>query len=88
VTLQEAIGQLDGENRKAIEDAYRQLGANEIGFDLWVGDDDLPRKVVAKVQAGAGTVDTTAIYRDYGKPVDVAAPPAADTGDLKMPGAN
>ncbi|MFI0356222.1 hypothetical protein [Actinomadura sp. 9N407] len=88
VPVQEALGQLDAEQRKALEETYRQMGTSEIGFDLWVGDDDLPRKVLAKVQTGPGTVITTAIYRDYGKPVDVVAPPAAETGDLKMPGMN
>jgi hypothetical protein len=88
VTVQDALAQLDADSRKAMEATYQQMGIGEIPFDVWVGEDDLPRKVSVKLQAAGSTVDTTAVYRDYGKPVDVAAPPAGETGDLKLPGLN
>ncbi|MGI5165352.1 LppX_LprAFG lipoprotein [Spirillospora sp. CA-253888] len=86
VSPQEALAKLDPQNRAAMEKAYAQMGNAPIAFDLWVGDDSLPRKMVNKVQTQMGAVNTTMLFSDYGKPVDVTAPPAAETGTPKLPG--
>lgn len=88
VALQEALGQLQGDDRAAMEKAYQEMGISEIPFDVWVSDDNLPRKISVKIESAEGPVDTTVVYRDYNKPVETSAPPAAETGDLKLPGLN
>ncbi|WP_067812232.1 hypothetical protein [Actinomadura kijaniata] len=83
---QEALTKLDPQSRQAMERTYAQLGTTAIPFDLWVGDDSLPRKMTMSMQTAMGTMSTTALYRDYGKPIQVAVPPASEVGDMKMPG--
>ncbi|KAB2350656.1 DUF6612 family protein [Actinomadura rudentiformis] len=85
VSLDEALGKLDPQSRQKMEKAYQQLGTQKIGFDVWVSDDSLPRKIISKVQTGMGAVNTTMLFSDYGKPVEVSAPPASETGEFKMP---
>ena len=57
----------------------------DVKTDLWVDDDNLPRRlrVAAKVQSV--TVHTAFEYHDFGKPVDVAAPAADDVLQLTNP---
>ncbi|MEW2355254.1 hypothetical protein [Spirillospora sp. NPDC029432] len=86
VSVEEALAQLDAENQQAMRQSYQQLGVTEIPFDVWVGDDDLPRKISVKVAAGANEMTTTATYSDYNRPVNVVAPATAETGDLNLPG--
>ncbi|MFG1998904.1 hypothetical protein ACGFNU_07140 [Spirillospora sp. NPDC048911] len=86
VSVNEALGKLDAQTRQKMEKTYQQLGTDKIGFDMWVSDDSLPRKIISKVQTGMGAVNTTMLFSDYGKPVEVAAPPASEVGDFKMPG--
>ncbi|MFF5258937.1 hypothetical protein ACFY4C_08310 [Actinomadura viridis] len=88
VTPQEALAKLDPENRKVMEGLFQQIGGKAYNFDLWVGDDDLPRKVITTMDTSMGQVTSTAIYSDYGKPVNVVAPPEAEVGDFKMPSMN
>ncbi|MFB4313630.1 hypothetical protein [Actinomadura sp. 21ATH] len=86
VSVEEALAQLDAESQQAMRQSYQQLGVSEIPFDVWVGDDDLPRKISVKLAAGANEMTTTATYGNYNAPVDVVAPPTAETGDLNLPG--
>ncbi|GAA2605908.1 hypothetical protein SMC26_32700 [Actinomadura fulvescens] len=86
VALSEALGKLDAQTRQKMEKAYQQLGTQTIGFDLWVSDDSLPRKIITTVETGMGAVNTTMLFSDYGKPVEVSAPPASEVGAVKLPG--
>jgi hypothetical protein len=88
VSPREALGKLDADTRAKMEGMYQQMGASPIAFDIWVGDDNLPRKMTSKLDTSGGPVSMTAVYRDYGKPVDIQAPPAGQVGDLKMPSLN
>ncbi|MBW8485145.1 hypothetical protein [Actinomadura parmotrematis] len=81
----EALAKVDANTRTTLEKTYGQLGATAIRFDVWVGADDLPRKHVSVVPLSGGQTTTTVLYRDYGRPVTVQAPPASQTGALKMP---
>lgn len=87
LTPREALAQLDPEQREAFKKLYAQLGQTKINFDVWVGADSLPRKMTNKLDTPQGPVTTTMLYRDFGAPVDVTAPPAAQVGDMKLPGA-
>jgi hypothetical protein len=59
-----------------------------VTFDLWVGKDSLPRKLVTKVTADKVTGSSTMIFSDYNKSFSVSAPPASEVTDgsqLKSP---
>lgn len=86
VSLQEALKQFDGASREKLRRVYPQSTDDKISFDLWIDSARLPRKLVSKVQGANGeTALVTVIYRDYGKPVTVTAPPADEVQDFDLP---
>ncbi|MGH3622237.1 MAG: hypothetical protein ACRDQ5_10665 [Sciscionella sp.] len=74
-------------------------GINNYPIDIWVNGDNLPVRFTTKVpqpdvsgitgnQAKApkiGPTTVTITYRDWGKPVQIKAPPANQVGELKLP---
>lgn len=87
VTPKEA-GQLDPKAQEAFKRFYENSGAHKVTFDLWVGKDNLPRKLVTRVTADKGTGASTMIFSDYNKSFSVSAPPAGEVTDgsqLKNP---
>lgn len=89
VTPQE-VGQLDPKAQEAFKRFYQSSGANKVTFDLWVGNDSLPRKLVTKVTALKGAGSSTMIFSDYNKSFSVSAPPASEVtpgSQLTNPGA-
>ena len=54
---------------------FEQLGVKEITAEVWVDEKYQPRKVDTTI----GAVTAHVRYSDLGKPVTVAAPPAAET---------
>jgi hypothetical protein len=83
ITVAEAMGKLDAQTRQQLQKIYNQIGATKINFDLWADSQQLPRKLSTKVNVQQGTMTSTIVYRDYGKPVSVSAPPADQVGDLQ-----
>ena len=84
----EQAGTLDPKAKEAFKRFYESSGANKVTFDLWVGKDDLPRKLVTRVRAEKGTGASTMIFSDYNKSFSVSAPPAGEVTDgsgLKNP---
>lgn len=81
MTPAEAIAKLDPADRKNRQKALRTLGAKTLAFDLWVDAQQLPRKMVVRID-GTNPVTTTMLYRDYGKPVAIAAPPPGQVATL------
>lgn len=77
----EQVGQLDAGAQQAFKQFYQRSGANKVTFDLWVGKDSLPRKLVTKVTADKGTASSTMIFSDYNKSFSVSAPPAGEVTD-------
>ncbi|HVK22443.1 MAG TPA: LppX_LprAFG lipoprotein [Actinokineospora sp.] len=69
---------LDEAGAKAIKDA----GLTEFPVDLWIGADNLPVRMVVDMPTKAGGGKMRMDYSDWGKPVDVAAPPAAEVTDF------
>ncbi|SDO36248.1 hypothetical protein [Actinacidiphila guanduensis] len=55
--------------------------------DLWVSADGLPLRTTTTAASDHGTVTRTVTYSDYGLPVHVEAPPAAETYVVKPPAA-
>ncbi|MFI6035308.1 hypothetical protein ACIBBD_14275 [Streptomyces sp. NPDC051315] len=53
-------------------------GVDEIAMDVWVGDRDLPVRLVQEMGAMKVTID----FEKFGGTTEVKAPPAAQTGDL------
>jgi hypothetical protein len=72
---------LDPKARQAFQDFYQRSGTHKVIFDLWVGKDSLPRKLVTKLTADKGTASTTMIFSDYNKSFSVSAPPASQVSD-------
>ena len=83
MTVAEAMAKLDAKTRQQLEKVYQQVGANKIFFDLWADDEQLPRKLTTKISIPQGNTSNTIIYQDYGKPVNVSAPPADQVGDFR-----
>ena len=87
-TMQEALKQFDASTRAKIEKAYPHDAAaagEKVNFDLWTDGAELPRKLVSTFDQGKGeSVKLTILYRDYGKAVNVTAPPAGDVQDFDL----
>ncbi|MEU6038950.1 LppX_LprAFG lipoprotein [Actinomadura sp. NPDC047616] len=81
--LQDAVAKLPAEQREAYQKSLAQTGMDSMTFDLWVDKDQLPRKLAMKSAQGAKEDMTISMtYRDYGKPVQIAAPPADQVTDF------
>lgn len=53
----------------------------EVAYDYWVDGDFLPRRMATSMEAGKQSVSMDIRMSDWGKPVDIAAPPAKDVFD-------
>ncbi len=73
--LGERLGQKP--EAKAIE-ALKKSGVKDIKIDVWVDEKYQPRKA----RTVMGKSDMTVSYKDYGKPVSVDEPAAAETADF------
>jgi hypothetical protein len=73
------LGQLDGDLKDGAQKELAKAGIKDIKTDVWVDEKYQPRRV--HVVMGSLT-DMTVDYTDYGKPVTVEAPPAAEVFDL------
>ncbi|MGI5170410.1 LppX_LprAFG lipoprotein [Spirillospora sp. CA-253888] len=83
---QEALAKMTPQKRAAMEKTLAKVGNFPITFDLWVGDDWLPRKVTTRTQVQTNSVTMAAVFRDYGKPIEVTPPPVSQTNPFKIPG--
>lgn len=87
VTLTEALKRLDGTTRDRVAKFYGPGSDQKMNFDLWTDGDQLPRKLVSKVSSPKGDAATiTILYRDFGKTVNVTAPPADQVQDFDLGG--
>jgi hypothetical protein len=70
--------------RPALRRTVRQLEQTKVPLDVWVGDDDLVRRMeitIALRNQGETTVSLDIF--DYGAGIDVQLPPASQVADLK-----
>ncbi len=74
-----ALEQVDPKYRSMVKGVYDRAGVKEVTTEIWIDAQYRPHR--AHVVAGTLS-DMTVEYRDYNKPVTVAAPPANDTLDL------
>jgi hypothetical protein len=92
--LAEALEQAPAEQRAQLEAAFGQLesgalGDAEIPIDVWIDDDDLPRRMrlsmdpmLAALDARDGSITMTMELFDYGDDVSIAIPPADEVTPL------
>lgn len=82
LTPSEAAAKLSPKLRAQYNKLYQQVGARATAFDVWVDNDSLPRKMVMKMTMKNGTMTYSMLYKDYGQPVSISAPPASEVGSL------
>lgn len=81
--MEDAIAKLSPEMQEAYRKNLAKSGMQDMHFDLWVDGQQLPRQMKMKSsQTAAGTMAMTMKYRDFGKPVDIAEPPASQVTDF------
>lgn len=72
--------------RKAVEQMIEMMGAATYPVDVWVDDDELVRRMSFEVETkepeGTMQMAMTIDLFDFGRPVDVEVPDAADTMDM------
>jgi hypothetical protein len=66
----------------------RKAGVSQIPLELWVNQENLPVRMSMEMPVkdpssqASTTVKVSVDYSDWGKPVDVAAPPAAEVAEI------
>jgi hypothetical protein len=75
-----AATQTDPQLKKAAEDAATKSGNTTAEMEMWVTTDNLPAQIKMNMAAQGQTVSMTAKYTDWGKPVEITAPPADQVG--------
>ena len=83
VSIDEALAELDGEDRAAAEQSLEALGgADTFPVDLWITEDGLPIRQVMTMElvdeVMAGTMVVQVDMSDFGVDVDIEPPPAED----------
>ncbi|ONI85980.1 hypothetical protein ALI144C_12855 [Actinosynnema sp. ALI-1.44] len=66
------------------KDSAKQLssaGVKSFPMEWWINSDNLPVKITSKITAQGQSVDLVATYKDWGKPVDIKAPPASQVAN-------
>jgi hypothetical protein len=77
-SVQEALAKLGSEQRAKMQELVAKTGLDKMEFDLWVDDQQLPRKMTVKSSAGAQVqTSSTTTYSGFNKPVSISAPPAS-----------
>ncbi|MGH8998830.1 MAG: hypothetical protein ACRDY7_05505 [Acidimicrobiia bacterium] len=88
------LEQAPPELKEAGKSLTATYGGTKIPAEVWIGEDDsLPRRIsyrmdLASIEGaeaaglGAGTITASIDIFDYGTPVDITIPPAAETTDL------
>jgi hypothetical protein len=94
--MADAISKLSPEQQQAYQKLMAKaggMGSQAMPFDLWVDGQQLPKKMTMSMAMSATEkMNMSMTYRDYGKPVDITAPPADQVSDFSelmksMPGA-
>ncbi len=87
--LEEALAQAPEAQREVLEAQLDQLGEAEIRVNVWIDDDDLPRRMrmdmgamFASLGLGDGGVTMTMDFLGYGDPVEIQVPSADEVTPL------
>jgi hypothetical protein len=72
--------------QEAVDRLIEQVGIGAVPVEVWIDDDQLVRRMAMEFDVAAGTTPVaskvTMEMFDYGVPVSVTAPPAAEVSDL------
>lgn len=85
LTVSQMLGQSSGLTATQLNELKSTLAASGVTYelvDLWVGTDNLPVEVKTVTQSPSGQVSTDMMLSDWGKPVQIGAPPASQVFDL------
>ncbi|MET8828777.1 DUF1396 domain-containing protein [Streptomyces sp. NPDC004610] len=83
--LRDSLKDEDKETREAREkslEQYEDLGIEKMTMDMWVDGEERTKQFRVRGDAEQGPMDVTITFFDINKPVEVKAPPAAETVDL------
>lgn len=81
VLTEEAARTATDEQQRERFQRAAENGERELGYQLWLDERGLPAKFAATTKvAQAGQVSLISTYRDWGSPVDIHLPPAAEVG--------
>ncbi|TYB48648.1 LppX_LprAFG lipoprotein [Actinomadura chibensis] len=81
--VEDAIAKLPADSQETFRKNLGTTGLDAMNFDLWVDGQQLPRKMALKSKQGAqSAMDLTMTYRDFGKPVQISAPPESEVTDF------
>lgn len=81
VLTEEAARTATDEQQRERFQRAAENGERELGYQLWLDESGLPAKFAATTKvAQAGQVSLVSTYRDWGSPVDIHLPPAAEVG--------
>ncbi|WP_422740301.1 hypothetical protein ACN263_14355 [Micromonospora sp. WMMD729] len=73
------LAQVDAKLRAGVEKQFAAAGVKEVKIDLWVDEQYRPRRAGTNMGAMG---DVLVDYTDYGKPVSIETPSAAETTDF------
>ncbi|MFJ1751330.1 hypothetical protein [Kitasatospora sp. NPDC088134] len=73
---------LTPEQADELRQQYSAGGVTTDHIEVWVGEDGLLAKKIEQFETKAGVVSSTAVYSDYGTPVNTTAPSATETIDF------
>lgn len=79
-TIEEALAKVqDAEAKDAARKVYDESGIKQVDFQVWVGEDGLPRRV----QSAAGEkFDSTIDFVEFNQPVDIEYPAESEITDM------
>jgi LppX_LprAFG lipoprotein len=75
-----AVKQLPADKQEQARTNLADL--KNVKFDIWVGADNLPRKVTMSGSEKGATMDAALMFKGYNQPVNIQAPPADQVGEL------
>ncbi|WP_326819883.1 DUF1396 domain-containing protein [Streptosporangium sp. NBC_01756] len=83
----EAAQAMDPAKREQLQNQLSRV--KDVKFDLWSDAGSLPRKVTLSGSEQGATFNLAAFFKGFNEPVQIAAPPADQVGELsKSPGGN
>ncbi|MEU3254752.1 DUF1396 domain-containing protein [Streptomyces sp. NPDC006997] len=70
------------EQREKSIEQYEKMGVDALDMDLWIDGEDRAKQVRMQGDTDGGQLDMTITFLEYNQPVEVEAPPAAETFDF------
>ncbi len=88
IDLQSLVTRLSGPARSEIASLLLHSNGTAVPYDVWIGAEGFVRRVEVQIPASTGarglTLGLISDFSDYGKPVYVSLPPAAQVTDLTV----